>query len=235
MRRNRILLKLSGEILSGRGGFGIDSARTLAFAERLQRAMSGCAVQLALVVGGGNVLRGARFAGSGVDRVTGDAMGMLATVLNGLALQSCFESLGVGCSLLSAIPTGTLTEPFSHRSAILHLEKGRIVVLVGGTGHPFFTTDTTAALRALEIGAGLLAKGTKVRGVFTEDPVENPAASFLPRLSYEELLEKRLEIMDATAVTLCREHGLPIRVFDVWEEESLEKLLRGEDVGSLVS
>ena len=177
MGPSRILLKLSGELLSGRGGFGIDAARTLALAQRIQKALSGSSARLALVIGGGNVLRGARFAGGGIDRLAGDSMGMLATVMNGLALQSCFETLGVGCSLLSAVPVGTITEAFSHRLAIDHLEKGRIVVLVGGTGHPFFTTDTTAALRALQIGADLLAKGTKVRGIFDADPVEKPKGS----------------------------------------------------------
>jgi uridylate kinase len=234
MGRNRILLKLSGELLSGRGGFGIDSALTLALAERIQKAMSGASAQLALVIGGGNVLRGARFAGGGIDRLTGDSMGMLATVMNGLALQSCFETLGASCALLSAVAMGTITEPFSHHRAIEYLEKGRIVVLVGGTGHPYFTTDTTAALRALQIGADLLAKGTKVRGVFDADPVKKPEARFLPKPSYAKLLEKKLGIMDATAVTLCMENQLPIRVFDMWDESALETLMAGGDVGSLV-
>lgn len=206
----------------------------LSLAERLRQGIEATGTRAAIVVGGGNHLRGGNLKSAAIERSTADGMGMLATVMNGLALDSCLRHVGVESRVLSAIPVGTLVDVFSRRAALEHLEAGRVVILVGGTGHPYFTTDTTAALRALEIDATLLAKGTKVRGVFSEDPETSDDAEFFPRISFRECLRRRLRIMDAAAFSLCRDNSLPVRVFDMWEEGNLEKVLAGEPVGSLV-
>jgi uridylate kinase len=186
------------------------------------------------VVGGGNFLRGEKLASQGIDRITGDNMGMLATIMNALAMQSALEALNVETRVLSALEVRDVAEPFIRRRALRHLEKGRVVIFAGGTGSPFFTTDTTAALRALQIGAELLAKGTKVQGVYSADPVQDPNAVLYERLAFGEVLARRLRVMDATAISLCMEHRLPILVFDMRKPENLDRLLRGERPGTLV-
>jgi uridylate kinase len=234
MTRRRLLLKMSGESLCEPGGFGIDGKRALSLARQIQAGLAPGEVQLALVIGGGNFMRGEKVAEQGIDRATADNMGMLATIMNALALQSALEGHGLETRVLSAIQVNDVAEPFIRRRCIRHLEKGRVVILAGGTGHPFFTTDTTAALRALEIGAQILFKGTKVRGVYSADPVRHPEARLFERLSFVEVLEKRLRVMDATAISLCMENKLPIRVFDMQEPGNIERALRGEALGTLV-
>lgn len=230
----RILLKMSGEALCLEGGFGIDSGRVLALASAIKAGLGAGDLELACVVGGGNFLRGERIASQGIDRVTGDNMGMLATIMNALALQSALESQGVDTRVLSAIHVDDVAEPFIRRRALRHLEKGRVVLLSGGTGNPYFTTDTTAALRALQIGATGLYKGTKVDGVYSADPVANPQAEFYPRLTFLDVLQRRLRVMDATAISLCMENRLPILVFNMTHPGNVEKVLRGEQLGTLV-
>jgi uridylate kinase len=234
MSQSRILLKMSGESLCREGGFGIDAKIVLDLATQIQQALAAGNLQLALVVGGGNFLRGEQIAKQGIDRVTGDKMGMLATIMNALALQSALEGVGVVTRVLSAIHVNDVAEPFIHRRCLRHLEKGRVVILAGGTGHPYFTTDTTAALRAVEIGATVLLKATKVRGVYSADPVQHPEATFHERLSFLDVLQKRLKVMDATAISLCMENKLPILVFSMKEPGNVERALRGERLGTLV-
>lgn len=234
MALRRVLLKMSGEALCKPGGSGIDAKEVFGLAKQIQSGLATKDLQLSLVVGGGNFIRGEQIAGQGIDRVTGDNMGMLATIMNALALQSALEALGVETRVLSAIQVNDVAEPFIRRRAIRHLEKGRVIILAGGTGHPYFTTDTTAALRALQIGATALFKGTKVRGVYSADPVSNPDAQFYETLTFFEALQKRLKVMDSTSLSLCMDNKLPILVFNMKEPGNVERALRGERLGTLV-
>ncbi|ROR32216.1 UMP kinase [Inmirania thermothiophila] len=234
----RVLLKLSGEALAGGGGVGIDPAELSRLAGEIA-AVARLGAQVGVVVGGGNLLRGAGLeaaglAAAGVDRVTGDHMGMLATVMNALAMRAALRRHGVEGRVLSALQVEHLTEPASPDRALRHLAKGRVVFFAAGTGNPFFTTDSAAALRAIEISAGLLLKATKVDGVYSDDPVRNPQARRYERLGFDEALERRLGVMDLTAMELCRQHGMPVRVFDVTVPGNLERVMRGEPLGTLV-
>jgi uridylate kinase len=230
----RILVKLSGEALMGAGEYGIDPV----FLKRLAgeiHAMREFGAEVALVVGGGNLFRGAGLARTGMDRVTADHMGMLATVMNSLALQDALESIGVFVRVMSAIRVNQVCEDYIRRRAVRHLEKGRVVIFAAGTGNPFFTTDSAASLRAIEIEADLLVKATKVDGVYDADPVVNPGARRYDRLTYDQVLDQRLGVMDATAIVLCRDHRLPLRVMNLNESGALVRIARGEDVGTLVT
>ena len=230
----RILLKLSGEALLGREDYGIDPNMILRIATEISEAAR-TGVEVAVVIGGGNIFRGAGLAESGIDRVTGAHMGMLATVMNALALQDSLESIHVDARVMSAVSVHDVCEDYIRRRAIRHLEKGRVVICAGGTGNPFFTTDTAAALRAVEIGADILLKATKVDGVYSSDPSKNPKASRFEAVGYDQVIENKLGVMDANAIVLCRDHRMPIRVFDVYQEGNLMRLVRGEAVGTLVS
>jgi uridylate kinase len=230
----RVLLKLSGEALMGAEPFGINTQAIDAIAaEVVGVASSG--VQTAIVVGGGNIFRGLGRAARDMDRVAADNMGMLATVMNGLALQDRLERLGVPTRVQSALPVANVVEPYVRRTALEHLQAGRVVVFVAGTGNPYFTTDTAASLRAVEVQAQLLVKATKVDGVYTADPVSNPQAKRYDVLSYDAALEQRLGVMDATAIALCRENDMPIRVCSISEPQSMLRVVRGEHVGTLVN
>src|SRR6187455_1714016 len=222
----RILVKLSGEALLGTTEFGIDPLVLKRIAsEVLEIQKSG--VQVACVIGGGNIFRGAGLARAGMDRVTADHMGMLATVMNALALQDALESLGSYARVMSAVRVQEVCEDYIRRRAVRHLEKGRCVIFAAGTGNPFFTTDTAASLRAVEIGAELLLKATKVNGVYSDDPVSNPAATRYERLSFDRVLDDRLAVMDATAIVLCRDNRLPLRVFNLHNEGDLPRIMQG--------
>jgi uridylate kinase len=233
-RYARVLLKMSGEALLGKEGYGIgvDTLETLA---RSVVELTEIDVQVALVIGGGNIFRGAGLAAGGMERVTADHIGMLATIMNALALQDTLESQGAYARVMSAIRINELCEDYLRRRAIRHLEKGRIVILAAGTGNPFFTTDSAASLRAIEIGADLLIKATKVDGVYSDDPMKNPQAERYTRLSYDQVLDGRLAVMDATAIVLCREHGMPLRVIDMNKKGVLKRTVMGEDEGTLVT
>ncbi len=233
MKYRRILLKLSGEALMGQGDYGIDPVVISRLALEVKEIVAS-GVQVALVLGGGNIFRGAGLAAGGVDRVTGDQMGMLATVINSLAMQDALERVGVSTRVMSALKINQVGEDFIRRRAVRHLEKGRVAIFAAGTGNPFFTTDSAASLRAAEIGADLLIKATKVNGVYSDDPMTNPDAVFYPRLSYQQALRENLKVMDATAIVLCRDQGMPLRVLNINEHGALMRLLNGEDVGSLV-
>jgi len=230
----RVLLKLSGEALQGEGDYGID-AKVL---NRLATDVLACTqlgVQVALVIGGGNLFRGASLAAdAGMDRVTGDHMGMLATVMNALAMQDAIEKIGLKVRVMSAIRINQVCEDYIRRRAVRHLEKGRVVIFAAGTGNPFFTTDSAASLRAIEIGADVLFKATKVDGVYAADPMKHPDAERYTRLSYDEVIARQLMVMDTTAVVLCRDHDMPLRIFDVNAPDALVKAVRGEDIGTLV-
>jgi len=229
----RILLKLSGESLMGEQAYGISSTRLKQYAEEIV-AVSQAGVEVAIVVGGGNIYRGIQAAASGIDRVQGDHMGMLATMINSLALQSALEAAGQKTRLLSAIKMEQIAEPFIRRRALRHLEKGRIVIFGAGTGNPYFTTDSAASLRAIEIEADVILKGTRVDGIYTADPEKDKTATRYDRISFEEVYEKGLSVMDMTAFTLCRENKLPIIVFDMNKPGNLQKLVSGEPLGTLV-
>ena len=231
---SRILLKLSGEALLGDEDYGIDPKMIHRIATELGEVIRQN-VQIAVVIGGGNIFRGAGLAKSGIDRVTGDHMGMLATVMNALALQDSLERVGCEARVMSALPVHDVCEDYIRRRAIRHLEKGRVVICAGGTGNPFFTTDTAAALRAVEIGADALLKATKVNGVYSADPVKDPDAQFFDSLSYDLVIENKLAVMDANAIVLCRDQAMPIRVFNVFDEGNLMRLVNGESIGTLVS
>lgn len=234
-RYNRVVLKLSGEGLCKPGGFGLDPEEIRRVADEISAAADQ-GVQLAIVVGGGNFIRGRHLAASGhVERATGDYMGMLATCINAMALQDTLEAMGVATRVLSAIEVKEVAEPFIRRRAVRHLEKGRIVILAGGTGNPFFTTDTCAALRASELGADVLLKATKVDGVFSADPVSDPSAQRFERLTYAEVIEKRLGVMDLTAVSLCMENETPIVVFNLKKPGNVARVVAGEDIGTVIS
>jgi uridylate kinase len=232
-RYQRILVKLSGEALMGSQPFGIAPAVVKTIARELV-AVHELGVQVAAVVGGGNIIRGVSAHEQGIDRVTGDSMGMLATVINALALSSAIEQLGVPTRVQTAIEMHQVAEPFIRRRAIRHLEKGRVVLFAGGTGSPFFTTDSAAALRANEIGAQILLKATKVDGVFTSDPVTDSTARLMPRLSYSEVLRRGLRVMDAAAISLCMDSGIPVQIFNIHKTGILKNVVLGQDVGSLI-
>ena len=233
-RYSRILVKLSGEALMGGTDYGIDPAVLKRIAGELQDIV-GLGVQLAVVIGGGNIFRGAGLARAGMDRVAGDHMGMLATVMNALAMQDALESLGLYARVMSAIRINEVCEDYIRRRAIRHLEKGRVVICAAGTGNPFFTTDTAAALRAIEIDAEVLLKATKVNGVYSEDPVRNPAATRYTRLTFDRVLTEKLNVMDATAIVMCRDNHLPLRVFNLNNAGDLTRIVRGAEVGTLVT
>lgn len=229
----RILLKLSGESLAGPQGFGIDPSRAEQVAHRVQEVRR-LGVDVAIVIGGGNLWRGRIGLDRGMDRATADYMGMLATVMNALALMDAMERMGLVTRVQSAVEMHAVAEPYIRRRAIRHLEKGRVVILGGGTGNPYFSTDTAAALRAMEVGADVLIKATKVDGVYDSDPVKNPSARRFDRLTYMETINRRLEVMDSTAISLCMDNHLPILVLDLWQPDSLRLALTGGKVGTLV-
>jgi len=232
-RYQRILLKLSGEILAGEAGHGIDEAVMAGLADEI-REVHALGVQVGIVTGGGNIFRGLAASTRGMDRVGADYMGMLATVINGLALQHSLEKRGLYTRVMSAIEMARVCEPYIRRRAVRHLEKGRIVVLAAGTGNPYFTTDTAAALRAIEIGADVILKATKVDGIFSGDPKLMPDATFFPRISYMDILNRGLKVMDSTAISLCMDNRLPLVVFNVGRRGNLLKVVQGEEVGTLV-
>jgi uridylate kinase len=231
---SRILVKLSGEALMGSGDYGIDPAVIKRIAGELQAILE-MGVQVATVIGGGNIFRGAGLARAGMDRVAADHMGMLATVMNALAMQDALESLGLHARVMSAIRINEVCEDYIRRRAMRHLEKGRVVIFAAGTGNPFFTTDTAAALRAIEISADVLLKATKVNGVFSEDPMKNPAAVRFSTLTFDRVLNEKLNVMDATAIVMCRDNHLPLRVFNLNNSGDLTRIVRGEDVGTSVT
>jgi uridylate kinase len=233
MLYKRILLKLSGEALMGQGTHGIDPDVAQRLAGEIHDVVSQGA-QLGLVIGGGNILRGAGLAAQGMNRVSGDHMGMLATVINALAMQDAIEKAGTDCRVMSALSIDQVCEPYSSRQAIQYLEQGRVVIFAAGTGNPFFTTDSAASLRAIEIGADIMLKATKVDGVYTADPVTDPAATLYRRITYDEALAQKLGVMDATALVLCSEHNMPLRVFNVFEAGQLGRIMDGQDIGTLV-
>jgi len=233
MTYHRILLKLSGEALMGEGAHGIEPVVIKRLAEEI-RAVVDKGVQVGVVIGGGNILRGAGLASQGMNRVTGDHMGMLATVINALAMQDAIEKAGASCRVMSALRINQVCEPYICGRAIRHLEKGRVVIFAAGTGNPFFTTDSAASLRAIEIGAEIMLKATKVDGVYSADPVIDPNATLYHRISYDEALERKLGIMDATALVMCCEHDMPVRVFNIFRSGHLGRIVEGQDVGTLV-
>jgi uridylate kinase len=229
----RILLKLSGEALMGENDHGIDPNVLNRVAEEVRELVSRN-IQVGMVIGGGNILRGASMAEHGMDRVTADHMGMMATIINALSMQDALERHDLPARVMSALKVNQVCEDYIRRRAIRHLEKGRIVIFAAGTGNPFFTTDSAASLRAVEIGADLLLKATKVDGVYSDDPMKNPDAVFYPVLSYDEVLERKLAVMDATAIVLCRDQNMPLRVFNMNKPGALKKAVAGEDEGTLV-
>jgi uridylate kinase len=233
LRYGRILLKLSGEALLGDRQYGVDPAFCAFIARQVQR-VTARGVQVAIVVGGGNIFRGMAAAARGMDRATGDYIGMLATVMNGLALQDALEKAGVPTRVMTAIAMNEVAEPYIRRRAIRHLEKGRVTIFVAGTGNPYFTTDTAAALRAVEVGAAVLLKATKVDGVYDADPMIHPTARRFERLTYTDVLRDQLKVLDATAVSVCRENDLPIVVFDLNTPDNITRVAAGEPVGTLI-
>jgi uridylate kinase len=233
-RFKRILLKISGEALMGDAGYGIHPAAVATVADEI-REIHAMGVCVALVVGGGNIFRGIQAGEKGLDRVTADHMGMLATVINGLALQDALEKKGLPTRLMTAIGMQELAEPYIKRRAERHLEKGRVVIFAAGTGNPYFTTDSAAALRAIEIKAELLLKATKVDGIYSADPQKDPGAKLYASLSYMQALEEGLRVMDATAISLCMENAIPIRVFNLFQVGNIRRIVEGESIGSLVS
>lgn len=233
MKYNRILLKLSGEALMGGQNYGIDSNRLSDYAKEIKQIIDK-GIQVAIVIGGGNIYRGIQSEGAGFDRVQGDYMGMLATIINGMALQSALESLDVETRLLTAIRMEQVAEPYIRRKATRHLNKNRVVIFGGGTGNPYFTTDTAATLRAIEIEADVILKGTRVDGIFTADPEKDPTATMYETISFDEVFQKELNVMDLTAFTLCKENNLPIKVFNMNIDGNLQKICEGENIGTLV-
>ncbi len=230
----RLLLKMSGEALMGEGDFGIDSATLARYAADISELVAK-GVQVGVVIGGGNIFRGAGLAGGGFDRVRGDHMGMLATVMNSLAMQDQLSKLNIDARTLSAFRIDTVCEPYSRDAAVSHLEAGRVAIMAAGTGNPYFTTDSAASLRAIEIGADLMIKATKVDGVYSADPKKDPSAEFYATLTYDQVLEQGLGVMDATAVVLCKENNMPLRVMNINEQGALARLVSGESVGTLVT
>lgn len=234
LKYKRVLLKLSGESLMGNQSFGIDPAVLEHFADEV-KTVKEMGVEIAVVIGGGNIFRGMAGAAKGMDRVQADYMGMLATVINSMALQDALERKGVFTRLMTAIKMEQIAEPFIRRRAIRHLEKGRVVIFGAGTGNPYFTTDTAAVLRAVEIEADAIFKGTRVDGIYDSDPEKNPAAVKFPVISYNEVIQKNLRVMDLTAITLCQDNSLPIVVFNMNEAGNLKRILNGDHIGSVVS
>jgi uridylate kinase len=234
LKYKRVILKVTGEIFGGDEKYGIDSGTVRSFAEEIKDVKAlGC--EMALVIGGGNIFRGAQLSEGGMERATADYMGMLATVINSLALQDALEKLGVSTRVMSAIEMRQVAEPYIRRRATRHLEKGRVVIFAGGTGNPYFTTDTTASLRAMEIGAEVILKATKVPGVYDADPMKHQGAKMYGRLSYIEVLNKELKVMDSTAISLCMDNHLPIVVFNLMEKGNIKRVVCGEEIGTLVS
>ena len=234
MQYKRILLKLSGEALMGTQQYGIDTSVVMQYAEEI-KALIEKKVEVAIVIGGGNIYRGIQATASGIDRVQGDYMGMLATVINSMALQSGLEKLGVNTRLLTALEIKQVAEPFIKRRAVRHLEKGRVVIFGAGTGNPYFTTDTAAALRATEIEANVILKGTRVDGIYDSDPEKNPSAKKYDSISYADAISQKLNVMDMTAFTLCQENDIPIIVFNMNKGGNLMKIVTGDSIGTLVS
>jgi len=233
VKYQRVLLKLSGEALMGEQNFGIDP-QVLSYVSTEVKQLIDQDIQVGIVIGGGNIFRGVGLAASGMDRVAGDHMGMLATVINSLALQDALEKSGVPARVMSALPIHQVCEDYIRRKAIRHLEKNRAVIFAAGTGNPFFTTDSAASLRGIEIEADIVIKATKVDGVYSADPVKDPSATLYHNLSYDEVLDKKLNVMDATAIVLCRDHNMPVRVYNMTKEGALAKVIRGEQEGTLV-
>jgi uridylate kinase len=234
MKYKRILLKLSGEALMGKGEYGISPDKIAEYAQEIKSIVNlGC--EVAIVIGGGNIYRGMQAANSGMDRVQGDYMGMLATVINGLALQSALEVAEVKTRLMTAIKMDQIAEPFIRRRAVRHLEKGRVVIFSAGTGNPYFTTDTAATLRAIEVEADVILKGTRVDGIYTADPEKDPTATKYDTITFDEVYQKGLNVMDMTAFTLCNENKLPIQVFNMNILGNLTRVVKGEEVGTLVN
>ncbi|MDI7259700.1 MAG: UMP kinase [Thermodesulfobacteriota bacterium] len=229
----RILLKISGEVLTGEGGFGIDPGVIRQIAQEI-REVKNLGIEIAIVIGGGNIFRGVAASSKGMDRVSADYMGMLATVLNGIALQDALEKMEVQTRVQTAIEMRELAEPYIRRRAIRHLEKGRVVIFAGGTGNPFFSTDTTASLRAMEIGAEVILKATKVDGIYDTDPMLNKRARKYDELTYLDVLKKQIKVMDATAVSLCMDHKIPIIVFNLKKKGNVKRVVLGEKVGTKV-
>jgi uridylate kinase len=229
----RILLKLSGEALMSESGGSIDADILKRLAMEIKE-LCDMGIQVGLVIGGGNILRGAQKASEGFDRVTGDQMGMLATVINALAMQDAIETLGQQVRVMSALKINQVCEDYIRRRAVRHLEKGRVVIFAAGTGNPFFTTDSAASLRAIEINADLMIKATKVKGVYSADPEKVKTAIFYPCLTYDEALDQRLNVMDTTALVLCRDNNVPMRVMNIFEQGAIKRLMLGEDIGSLI-
>ena len=234
MKYKRILLKLSGESLMGSLGHGIDPKVLIFFAQEVKKVQN-LGVQVGIVIGGGNIYRGLNAGQQGIDRVTGDQMGMLATVINALALQNAFETNGMYTRLMTSIRMDEMAEPYIRRRAIRHLEKGRVVIFGAGTGHPYFSTDTAASLRAIEIEADVIMKGTRVDGVYDSDPEKNPKASMFKEISYLDVMNKNLRVMDLTAISLCQENELPIVVFNMNKKDNLFKIVQGKNLGTQVN
>lgn len=234
MKYKRILLKLSGESLMGDKQFGIDNEMLTIYAKQIKEVVD-LGVEIAIVIGGGNIFRGVQAEQDGMDRTHGDYMGMLATVINAMALQAGLEAAGVDSRLMSAIEMREIAEPYVRRRAVRHLEKGRVVIFGAGTGNPFFTTDSAASLRAIEINADVILKGTRVDGIYSEDPEKNPNAKRYETISFDEVYSKGLNVMDMTAFTLCKENDLPIIVFDMNKSGNLLQLLKGENIGTVVN
>ncbi len=233
MSYTRVLLKLSGESLAGDQGYGIDPATIKTIASEIKEVVD-AGIELALVIGGGNIFRGLAASSKGMDRASADYMGMLATVMNSLAMQDALEKLGVSTRVLSAIAMQEVAEPYIRRRAMRHLERGRVVIFAAGTGNPYFTTDTAASLRAMEINAQVILKGTKVDGVYSADPKKDPTATRYDELSYIDVLNKNLQVMDATATSLCMDNNLPIIVFDLTTPGNIKKVISGESIGTIV-
>ena len=233
IRYKRVLVKLSGEALMGSGEYGIDPAIIKRIALEIQEILA-LGVEVAVVIGGGNIFRGAGLARAGMDRVTGDHMGMLATVMNCLAMQDALEAIGTHARVMSAIRINEVCEEYIRRRAVRHLEKGRVVLFAAGTGNPFFTTDTAASLRAIEIGAELLVKATKVDGIYSADPVKDPSAVRYPTLTFDRVLDERLNVMDATAIVMCRDNNLPLQVCNLGNAGDLLRIVQGESIGTVV-
>jgi uridylate kinase len=230
----RVLLKLSGEVLAGNQGFGIDPNRASILAQEI-KSVHDLGVGIGVVIGAGNIFRGINAADRGMDRVTGDYLGMLATIMNSIAMQDALEKIDCDTRTLSAISVNKISEPYIRRRAIRHLEKGRIVIIAGGTGNPYFSTDTAAALRATELGAEIVLKGTKVDGIYDTDPVKHRDAKKYNKITYKKVLEDNLRVMDMTAITLCLENSLPIKVFNINNTGDLKKIILGSNIGTLVS
>lgn len=234
LRYKRILLKLSGEILAGVDGFGIDPSKASYLANEI-KSIHDLKIDIGLIIGAGNIFRGMEAASRGMDRVTGDYLGMLATIMNAISVQDALEKVGCETRTLSAIDVKQISEPYIRRRAIRHIEKGRIVIVAGGTGNPFFTTDSAAALRATELGAEIVIKGTKVNGIYDKDPAKYNNAKKYTKISFDKVLKDNLRVMDLTAITLCKENNLPIQVFDIKIPGALKEIISGEHIGTLVS